>query len=185
MIYRIAAIILLFAIVLFISLKVSKTEARQTKENPYNGLRNMALSTTASMLKLSLPKDKLTVYGVVMDWGMEQGTATIVAYQTGDASLYLNPGGGIIGGISHNNVSKAAKQFVSVAQQYVNKAMKTATHPLPKTDNVNFYLLTNQGIYVGHETIKNFENNSSQWLPLFEAGNELITELRKTNQSKE
>ena len=109
-------------------------------------------------------------------------TATTVSYQTGDASLYLSSGGGVIGGGQHQNVNSAAKQFVTLAQTFLDKTAKTETKPLPATDEVKFYLLTNKGVFVGQETMKNFENKSSSWLKLFEEGNNVITELRKTTE---
>ena len=39
-----------------------------TKTNTFNDLREMAFSVTPEQLKLSLPADKTTVYGVIMDW---------------------------------------------------------------------------------------------------------------------
>ncbi len=154
----------------------------QTKDNPFEGLRNMAFTTTPEQLGLSLPTDKIIVYGIIMDWEMDGGTATTVAYQTGDASLYLSTGGGVIGGGEHQNVNGAAKQFVSLAQTFLNKTTKTETRSLPSKAEVWFYFLTNRGIYLGKEQMKNFENNSSSWLKLFEEGNNVLTELRKTSE---
>jgi hypothetical protein len=142
----------------------------------------MAFTATPEQLGLSLPTDKTVVYGVVMDWEMGGATATTVSYQTGDASLYLSSGGGVIGGGQHQNVNSAAKQFVTLAQTFLDKTAKTETTPLPATDEVKFYLLTNKGVFVGQETMKNFENNSSSWLKLFEEGNNVLTELRMTSE---
>ncbi|SMC60709.1 hypothetical protein SAMN04488101_101660 [Pedobacter nyackensis] len=160
----------------------SKPEVHQTKENTFEGLRNMAFTATPKQLGLSLPTDKTIVYGIIMDWGMDGETASTVAYQTGDASMYLSSGGGVIGGGQHQNVNSAAKQFVSLAQTFLGKTTKTETTPLPSTNEVKFYLLTNNGIYAGEEQMKNFENNSSTWLKLFEEGNTVLTELRKTSE---
>lgn len=157
----------------------TKPNVHQTKENAFEGLRNMAFSATPEQLGLSLPTDKTVVYGVIMDWEMGGSTATTVSYQTGDASLYLSSGGGVIGGGQHQNVNSAAKQFVSLAQTFFEKTTKTETTALPATDEVKFYLLTNKGVFVGKETMNNFENNSSSWLKLFEEGNNVLTELRK------
>jgi len=160
----------------------TKTKVHQTKDNAFEGLRNMAFSATPEQLGLSLPTDKTVVYAVIMDWEMGGATATIVSYQTGDASLYLSSGGGVIGGGQHQNVNSVAKQFVSLAQTFLDKTTKTETTPLPATDEVKFYLLTNKGVFVGQEIMKNFENNSSTWLKLFEEGNNVLTELRKTSE---
>jgi len=144
----------------------TKPKVHQTKENAFEGLRNMAFTATPEQLGLSMPTDKTIVYGVVMDWEMGGATATTIAYQTGDASLYLSSGGGVIGG----------------GQSFLDKATKTELTPLPSTDEVKFYLLTNNGVYVGQEQMKNFENNSSTWSKLFEEGNIVLTELRKTSE---
>jgi len=160
----------------------TKPKVHQTKENAFEGLRNMAFSATPEQLGLSLSTDKTVVYGVIMDWEMGGSTASTVAYQTGDASLYLSSGGGVIGGGQHQNVNSAAKKFVSLAQTFLGKTSKTEMTTLPSIDEVKFYFLTNKGVYVGQEQMKNFENNSSSWLKLFEEGNTVLTELRKTSE---
>ena len=153
-----------------------------TKANTFNDLRGMAFSATPEQLQLSLPSNKTIVYGIIMDWGIDTATATVVSYQTGDASLYLSSGGGVIGGGQHHNVNSAAKQFVSLAQSYLDQATKTESNPLPQTDEVKFYLLTNKGTFVGQDIVKNFENKTSVWLQLFEGGNKVLTELRLTRE---
>jgi hypothetical protein len=155
-----------------------------TKTNTFNDLRGMAFSATPEQLQLSLPAENTIVYGVIMDWDIDTATATFVSYQTGDASMYLSSGGGVIGGGKHQNVNSAAKQFVNLAQKYLGKTTKTETNPLPHQDEVKFYLLTNKGTYVGQEIMRNFENNSSSWLPLFEEANKVLTELRMTTEKQ-
>jgi hypothetical protein len=159
-----------------------KTKVHQTYENAFEGLRNMAFSTTPEQLGLSLQTGRIIVYGVIMDWEIGGAIATTVSYQTGDASLYLSSGGGVIGGGEHQNVNRAAKQFVSLAQTFLNKTTETEKTSLPGTGEVNFYLLTNKGIYIGKEQMKNFESNSSPWLKLFEAGNNVLTEIRMISE---
>lgn len=153
-----------------------------TKTNTFNDLRGMAFSAAPEQLQLSLPSDKIVVYGVIMDWGIDTATATVVSYQTGDASMYLSSGGGVIGGRQHPNVSSAAKDFVNLAQSYLDKTTKRETNTLPQQDEVKFYLLTNKGTYVGQDVMKNFENNTSTWLPLFNEANKVLTELRLTSE---
>jgi len=160
------------------------TKVYHTKENAFDGLRTMAFSATPDQLKLSLPTDKTIVYGIVMDWEIGGAIATTVSFQTGDASLYLSSGGAVIGGGQHEKVNIAAKQFVSLAQTFLDKSVKTETTTLPSAGEVLFYLLTNKGIYVGKEKMKNFENNSSPWLKMFESGNNVLTELRMTENNK-
>jgi len=153
-------------------------QGMKQKENPYNGLREMAFESKPEQLGLSLPVSKTVVYGIVMDWDVKNGTASIISFLSGDASIYFSSGGGIIGGGTHENVKIIAKQFVEKAQQMLDKAIKTEQTPLPDKNKVVFYLLTNKGIYSGQDNMENFQNQSSIWLGLFLIGNELINELR-------
>jgi hypothetical protein len=146
--------------------------------NPYQDLRNLAFNATAEQIGVQIRADQTKIYGVIMDWELGEGTATLVAFLSGDASLYLSSGGGVIGGSGHDNVKRAAAAFIKKAEKYLNKTVKTDSTPLPGKDAVKFYFLTNKGKFVGQEGIKNFENNSSEWLDLFEEGNKLITEIR-------
>lgn len=160
----------------------AKPKVHRTQENAYEGLRTMAFKVTPEQLGLTLPTNKRIVYGVIMDWEMDGSTATTVAYLSGDASLYLSTGGAVIGGGQHQNVNSAAKQFVSVAQAFLDSTTRAEKTALPSTNEVKFYLLTNKGVFVGQEKMINFENSSSSWLKLFEEGNIVLAEIRKTSE---
>jgi len=115
----------------------AKQDTKSPKEdharsNTYNDLRGMAFRVTPEQLQLPFPLDKTIVYGVIMDWGIDTATATIVSYRTGDASVYVSSGGGIIGGGQHKAVNHAAKQFAALGQTYLDKVAKTETNSLPR-----------------------------------------------------
>ena len=191
MTYIIIGIILVAGIVFYLTSCKNKStsdssnvKVHKVDENHFDKLRNMAFSVTPEQLGLSLPTDKIIVYGIVMDWGMSGAVATTISFQTGDASMYLSSGGAVIGGGKHQNVSNAAKQFVNLAQTYLDKAVKTETTDLPTTEEVRFYILTNKGVFFGKEQMSNFENQSSEWLGLFDEGNKVITELRVTTENR-
>ncbi len=172
--------------------KLTKEQAQDTAQrrkvdpqnNPYHDLRNLAFGATMEQIGVELPADQTKIYGVIMDWDLGEGTATLVAFLSGDASLYLSSGGGVIGGRGHDNVKQAAAAFISKAENYLSKTVKTDSTPLPGKDGVKFYFLTNKGKFVGQEEVKNFDNNSSPWLDLFEEGNKLITEIRMASDMK-
>jgi hypothetical protein len=152
----------------------------EPRVNHYPFLRERALNTSAEHLGLTLPEDLTIVYGAIMDWGMEEVVATVASYQTGDASLYMSSGGAIIGGIRHLNVRAAALRFVALAQHLVDRAEWTDDRSVPVADQVHFYLLTNKGVLRGQEIIRYFETSTSPWAQLFDAGNLVMTEIRKT-----
>lgn len=156
----------------------------QPKNNPYNDLRDMALSATAEKIGVQLPMDQTKIYGIIMDWDLGEGTVTLVSFISGDASLYLSSGGGFIGGGGHENVKEASRSFINKAETYLSKTNKTDVTPLPDKNGVNFYFLTNKGKFVAQEEVKNVETNSSEWADLFDEANKLITEIRISSENK-
>lgn len=154
---------------------------RQVQENHYEGLRNMAFSVTPEQLGLEPSSDELHVYGIIMDWEMNGAIVTTVGFETGDASLYLSTGGGVIGGGKHENVQHACKGLIALAQKHIDRTTSTSSTPLPVHQEVIFYFLTSQGKYSAKESMKNFEDRTSQWLPLFEEVNKVITGLRQSS----
>lgn len=158
-----------------------QVKPQELKENPYDGLRQMAFNATTEQLGLVDLKSG-DIYGVIMDWDLGEGIMTLITYKTGDASMYLSTGGGVIGGGQHENVNKASKQFVKLADIYLDKAVKTDLTPIPDKNCVRFYFLTTKGKYYAQEKMINFENMTSQWLDYFEEANKVITELRLTTE---
>lgn len=156
---------------------------QDTIDNPFNDLRNMAFNATGEQLGLENLKGK-EVFGVIMDWDLGEGIMTLITYQTGDASMYLSTGGGVIGGVHHENVNAASKRFVEQADKNISKTTETDLTPIPDRNCVRFYFLTNSGKYFAQEQMTNFENETSIWLDYFNEANNVITELRLTVDMK-
>jgi hypothetical protein len=183
------------AVILFLAItsckpkaNTSDTEQEQPKisqENPYEGLRKNALHVSAEELDIQIPDTETRVYGIVMDWDQSgDGVATVVAFETGDASMYSSSGGAVIGGGQDDNVVKAVARYISKGQGYLDKATKTEATPLPDKDCIRFYLKTNKGMYATQETMTNMENGTSPWLSLFEEANVVLAELRIASERK-
>ncbi len=161
---------------------IDTQKIRETKllENKYPELRNISLAVTADKLHLKLDSNKTIVYGVVMDWDIGEGIATVVSFKTGDASLYLSAGQIFIGGYAHENVRKAGLAFVNESQNYLSKAKATENTSLLDKGCIRFYFLTNKGKFTFQETVANIKNKNSDWTALFNLGNNVITEYRTT-----
>ena len=156
----------------------------QPKDNPYMRLRGQIFEATPEQIGLTMTTDEKP-YAIVMDMGMGgDGTASLVSIIDGNASMYLSTGGGVIGGYAHETVRKAATDFVNMGQSYYSKMNLVDSFPLPKADNVIFYILTNKGKYSIEEEIQKIENDDSDWGQLFYEGNKVITELRLTTEKK-
>ena len=153
------------------------------ENNPYKDLRGQVFSATPEQIGLTNTDDERP-YAIVMDMGMEEGTATLVSIVDGNASMYLSSGGGIIGGYGHENCKRAAIDFVNMGQDYFSKMVSVDSFPLPKADNVRFFILANKGKYSIEEAIEKIENDKSDWGQLFFEGQKVITELRLTTEQK-
>src|SRR5713226_5270765 len=154
-------VVLLFAlIVLCIRLTTTVLTARKNRpqissatltseaKNPYLGLRSQILELKRDKIGLAAPAKPTEPWAAVMDWGVTNGTATVVAISDGTASIYLSSGGGSIGrGQSHDSICKAAQKMVSVAAEFQSQMRATDTYALPQRGQVTFYVLTDAGVF--------------------------------------
>ncbi|MGV6831656.1 MAG: hypothetical protein ACWA5P_08865 [bacterium] len=157
--------------------KTQQTE-KTVEQNPYMDLRKMALTVTAEQLGFQIPEDSIKVYGIVSDLDMGGGTATVVTYLTGDASIYLSSGGGFIGAGQHESVKKVTKEFVENGHLISFKGNQFENPDLPTSGNANFYFLSNMGQTRITESISKMESGESEFSNLFAELNNVMTEIR-------
>ncbi len=156
---------------------------RQVPENPYSGLRTQAMNVTYEQLGLKLKNDS-DIYGIIMDWNMGDVIVTVVAFRTGDASVYLSSGQCFIGGHAHESVARTAQRFIAKGSSYLPETVHaTSTAPANK-NKIGFYILTKSGRYYIEDTSDKIENNQSPLTALFSAANDVITEYRLITENK-
>ena len=161
----------------------AQPDTLQAQRNPYQNLRDLALHTKTDDIGITVP-DGSSVYGIVMDWDLGEGIVTLIAFKTGDASMYLSSGGGMIGGGQHDAVREAVFSYLKKSQEYLSQTNQSQATSLPDKNCIQFYLLTEDGIYHAKETMANIENQTSAWLALFAEANNVITELRQASEGK-
>ena len=172
---------LFVAIILAVAFASEGTHAVTEGEQTYKGLRELALKISPEDFGLKRDDDRIAAYGVLMEFTLPKATVTLTSYSSGDASLYFSTGGGILGGIGHETVRNAARQFVSSAQTFLSKMKEAASFPLPPTGVTHFYVLTNHGTYGSPELISDdLRNSKGEFFALFAAGQDVITEIRKS-----
>lgn len=148
----------------------------QTPPNIYADLRRQAFGVKASDLSIIAPAD--CVYGALMDLGIRDAFATVVAYSNGEGSVYLSNGGGFIGGGQHASVAFAAKSFVETAAKAVSHMKPVISYPLPTAGMTNFYAVTSNGVLFAEGWESEFNEGVSPLTPLFAAAQEVITAYR-------
>lgn len=141
-------------------------------ESKFKELRIDAFTITPHDLKTSAPVSEDVVYGVIFDQENNGEITTLATYQNGDIALYLSTGS-----VKKLKGSEAPK-FVALAQTYLDKATKAHDTFVPAKGMVKFYLLTNKGIYVADESVKNLTAHTSAWAAIYDEGNKIIKQAK-------
>jgi hypothetical protein len=148
------------------------------------GLRKSALTEYPSQMRSDPAYRDATALGVLMETGYEKAVATLVAFISGDASIYFSSGGGIIGGQGHADVRIAAKRFTQFAGLHVSEMSRCTDYPLPGVGQTTFYVMTASGIFTLTAPEQQLGVGSHDFSPLFHAGHYLLTRLRMTTEKK-
>jgi hypothetical protein len=148
------------------------------------GLRLTMLTTPPEKTGSKPTQDFPRVYGILMDWPIDEDTATVFATSAGTASLYTTSTFGIIGGEAHESVRIAAMRFVRAADRLFDASTPTTTYEYPARDRVRFYLLTFEGVRVVETDLAFLVNDTSQYAEFFNLGQAVLTELRHVVESR-
>jgi hypothetical protein len=157
------------------------------KANPeiYPEMRDLMLHGSRAAFGLSGSFAKNQPWGVLMETGYAEGSATLVAMADGSASIYLSSGGGTIGGITHETIRKAAQQMVQIASQFQPQMNPTTAFPLPQKGETIFYVLTDSGIFSASAVEDELGENRHPLSRLFHAGHAVISEFRLIDERRE
>jgi len=117
----------------------------RTSANPFEGLRAKALGFrlpegTARII------DVPDLHGLVVDWSVGSGVATVACMAEGSTSMYLSGGGGIIGAGGHDDVRLASSEVLSeasAARAYLDPATDV---PLPTGGRLRFTVILDGGL---------------------------------------
>ena len=134
----------------------------QNSAQAMRDLRITFLSASAASLGFKPTKAYPRVSRVVMDWPIDDTTATIVSALDGSASLYTTATFGIIGGSGHESVR----------------------FPYPAKGKIRFYFGTFQDVRVIETDAASAYSPSGRYSSLFRTGQAVLTELRKVVEAR-
>jgi hypothetical protein len=162
---------------------------QEPPEVVFANLRRRALESTPESVGLSVGENE--PYGAVMDMGIGDSVVTLACFADGDAGLYYQTGGGMKGGGAHENVRKAAKEFVALAEkalplmiQIPGQASGLANSlPLPESGRVQFFVLTPRGAYAA-DMDREALGEQSEFSALFYSGQEVAAQMRQIQQQR-
>jgi hypothetical protein len=174
------AVLLVAGLSFLLRARRAKQGVRTPRPDVYEGLRAQILQGTRSRFNLSPTPEPMIPWGVVMDWGVTTGSATVVALSDGHASIYLSNGGGYLGGSqSHDSIRKAAQAAVTTAAEFQAQMRPTNTYPLPHRGEVIFYLLTDSGVLTASALEQEMSSHQHRLSTLGDAMQLIVTEYRK------
>ena len=111
----------------------------------YEGLRQQILQLEPASVGIKPSAELPRVWGMVMDMGSRNATATLVGLADGTTSLYLSTGGAVIGGGEHRQVAGATRTLLRVVERQLDQMPTTTNTPLPAPGRVVLRAMTYQG----------------------------------------
>jgi hypothetical protein len=123
------------------------------------------------------------VSAVLMDWPIrDDRIATVIASSGGDASLYTTGTFGIIGGVGHDNVRRAAIALTDDAQRYLALAAPTTDFSYPSKDRIKFFFVLPSGVQSITFLLTDVERPDSAARDLFAHAQQVLAELRSVSE---
>jgi hypothetical protein len=121
----------------------------------------------------------------VADWGLPEGTTTVVAVADGSASVYRSNGGGSIGGgQSHASIRDAALKTVKLADDVQPLMHSTKEYPPAERGHVSFYVVTDAGVYAATASEEDLDGGHSLYSKLGDSARAIITAYREVEAEK-
>lgn len=121
-------------------------------------------------------------WGVVMDMGLPNGTATMIAVADGTVSMYTSAGGGIIGVGPHEGPKRVAAELLQFAPSFFAHCQATTEFPLPKPGSTCFYLMGSKATMTAEAASQALGSGQHVLSPLFLKCHELLTQIRLVDQ---
>ena len=157
-----------------------QTPNTSSRKDVYLGLRNQILHLSRENCGLPATAGPSEPCAALMDWGVNNGTATVVAVAEGTVSIYLSSGGGSLGGgQGHAAIREAGRKFLNLAKESLPKMQKTMEYPLPGRGQVYFYVRTGVGVFTARTSQEELNSHSHPLRSLGDAAQEIITKYRQ------
>jgi hypothetical protein len=121
------------------------------------------------------------VWGALMELGMPEGVATLVALADGTTSMYTSTGGGTIGAGEHESVARQAHVFLRTIEEHLD-ALDDQEASLPSAGDVHLRALTYAGSLGAIASSEELARARGPLSAVFFAGHNVITAIRKLEQ---
>lgn len=150
----------------------------------YANLRKRAFETSPQSLGQAGDVGENEAYALIMEMGIADTVLTLACFADGDAGLYYQSGGGMKGGGAHENIRKAAKELMALAQKAIPGMTPATATPLPDPGQVRFYALTPKGLLTAEVNREALGESQSPFTSLFYSGQEVVAQMRQVQAQK-
>ncbi len=151
----------------------------------YAKLRRRAFETTPEALGVANDLAMGDPYVLLMEMGMPGTVVTLACFADGDAGVYYQTGGGMIGGRAHETVRQAAKGFIAQIKPLVVGMEKMADPPPPPDPGrVRFTALTPEGTFTAETNREALAEPDNPLSGLYYSGQEVVSQMREVLAQK-
>lgn len=164
--------------------RAAAAKVERSPEEVYMSLREAALRRDPEQLFLPDGLKPDQPYGALMEMMISNSVVTLACFADGDAGVYYKTGGGMKGGGAHENVRRAAKQFVALSHRALPRMAKTDDHPLPEGEKVRFYALTPKGTFTTEAHRQSLGGAENELAALFYSGQDVVAQMRQVQEQK-
>jgi len=122
-------------------------------------------------------------FGLIHEFWQRDVLVTLAAFRTGDLSLYFSNGGGILGGIQHENIAQIVRKTIPLLGPLTPQLERSDDIEPPKPGEITFTILTDEGRFRSRLNAMPERSKENANFQLFALSQGLITELRKASEA--
>jgi|GEM_PF-1732823 hypothetical protein len=180
---RICAVITVFFLVQGCSPRSQKPAidisvlSRPEPDVVYVELRNRVFNSSPSDFKVENVTEPFPLWGAIVEHGLPNGTATLVCFANGEASLYLSSGAGLAGTSANADVRVGASNLVALAAQQAPTASPTESWPPPAIGEVAFWFLSTNQVLGTRVSDRDLQDDNHPLAKLYRSANALLTQM--------
>jgi hypothetical protein len=145
------------------------------------GTREQVLHGTAAQFGIT---SHAGVWGVLIETGLAEGPATLLALADGTTSVTLDTGDWALRDNGRPRVRAGGARLCELALAVKDFAVATGDYPRPRTGWVRFYFLVDAGVRVAEAEARELGDGRHRLSSLFLLGNDVITRLRIASQGR-
>jgi len=144
----------------------------------------MALTLAPSTIGPVAGADPRLVVGVVMDMTTGAAWATLVAIVDCTTSMYFSNGSGLVGMAGYDDVARASRELLCVAEEHVGAFPPGPSTALPAAGRSRLTLLTHEGSLGLEDRNEDLRDEGHPAAPVFRAAHRVIAAIRLTKEGR-